>query len=309
MNVWVGIDVSKAELSVWVRPDGEGWSVANTPAGHRRLLRRLSGLAVERIVLEATGGYERGILTALAEAGLPVVRVNPVRARGFATALGQLAKTDPIDAAVLAHMAQSLELPATPPPPAAHSALRALVQRREQLVQQRDDERRRLAQAGLAAVQASLHRCLRTLQGEIKQLEIAIAQATEVADAALAAGLAAVAGIGPVTTASLMAYLPELGTVNKRQIAALLGVAPYNCDSGQHTGQRRIHGGRAALRRVLYMATWSVIRLQPEFKARYAALRARGKCAKVALIACMRVLIVRLNAMVRDRTPWRMVAV
>lgn len=305
MNVWVGIDVSKAELAVWIRPLNEGLTVANTPAGHRQLCRQLASESVQRVLLEATGGYEQGVFEALCASGLSVVRLNPLRARAFATALGQQAKTDPIDAAVLAHMAQTLELPLSVPPTPAHSALRALVQRRTQLVQQRDDERRRRHQATQLLVQASL----RSVEREIKRLDTAIAQATEAADPALAECLGAVSGLGPVTTASLMAYLPELGAVGKRQIAALAGLAPYNCDSGQHSGVRHIRGGRPALRRVLYMATWSVIRLQPEFKARYAALRARGKCAKVALIACMRVLIVRLNAMVRDRSPWKTIAV
>lgn len=308
MNVWIGIDVAKATLAIWVRPLGEGWTVANTPAGHRQLCRQLAQWSVQRVVLEATGGYEGAVLSALTAAGVPVARINPLRARGFAIACGQLAKTDPIDAAVLAHMAQTLDLPATPAPAPAQQQVRALVQRREQLVQQRDDERRRLHQATLPMIRTSVQRCLRALQRELQQIEAALARAVGHADPALAQCLRAVAGIGPVTAASLMAYLPELGTVDKRRIAALAGVAPYNCDSGQHTGQRRIRGGRAALRRVLYMATWSVIRLQPEFKARYARLRARGKCAKVALIACLRVLIIRLNAMVRDRTPWKTVA-
>lgn len=309
MDVWVGIDVAKATLAVWVRPLAQGWSVANTPAGHRQLCTQLRGWSVQRVVLEATGGYEAGVLAALTAAGWSVARINPLRARGFAMACGQLAKTDPIDAAVLAHMAQTLELPPTAVPAPAQQQVRALVQRREQLVQQRDDERRRLHQAALPLIRTSVQRCLRALQRELRQIEAALARAVERADPALAERLHAVAGIGPVTTASLLAYLPELGTVDKRQIAALVGAAPYNCDSGQHAGQRRIRGGRAALRRVLYMATWSVIRLQPEFKARYARLRARGKCAKVALIACMRVLIVRLNAMVRDGTPWKTNAV
>ncbi len=298
-------DVAKATLAVWVRPLGEGWAVANTPAGHRQLCRRLTHCSVQRVVLEATGGYEQGVLAALTAAGWPVARINPLRARGFAMACGQLAKTDPIDAAVLAHMAQTLELPPTAAPTPDQRQVRALVQRREQRVQQRDDERRRLHQARLPLIRTSLQRCLRALQRELRQIETALTRAVGRADPALAERLHAVAGIGPVTTASLMAYLPELGTVDKRQIAALVGAAPYNCDSGQHAGQRHIRGGRAALRRVLYMATWSVIRLQPEFKARYARLRARGKCAKVALIACMRVLIIRLNAMVRDGTPWK----
>lgn len=309
MNVWIGIDVCKDELSVWVRPLGAHWTVANSTTGRRELAERLSAWSVQQVLLEATGGYEHEVLTALTAAGLSVVRINPRRAKHFAAALGQQAKTDPLDAAVLAHMAQTLELTATPPPSAAHQSLRALAQRRGQLVAQRDDERRRLHQARHASITASLQRHVRHLDKEIRTLDAALAKATAVADATLAAQLAAVPGIGPVTTASLIACLPELGHLDGRTIAALVGVAPYNRDSGQRSGPRQISGGRAAVRRVLYMATLSVIRLQPDFKARYERLRSRGKPAKVALVACMRALIVRLNAMVRDQTSWRMAAV
>lgn len=305
MGIWVGIDVAKASLTVHVRPLDQRLCVANTAPGHRQLLAWLAAHGVERIVLEATGGYERGVLSALQQAGLPVVRVNPRRARAFAQALGQQAKTDPIDAAVLAHLAQTLESAPTPVVTAPQHALRDLVQRREQLVQQRDDERRRLHQSPQGLVRASLQRCVAALQREIAKVETAIAPALVAADTATAAALQTVSGIGPVTTASLLAYVPELGRLDRRQIAALVGVAPYNTDSGQTCGPRRIRGGRARIRRVLYMATWSVIRTQAGFRARYTALRARGKCAKVAVIACMRVLLVRLNAMIREQTPWR----
>lgn len=305
MNVWIGIDVAKTELVVWVRPLGTQWSMANTAAGWRQLVDQLSAWSVQRVLLEATGGYERGVLSALTDAGLATVRVNPCRARHFAAAMGRQAKTDMIDAAVLAHMAEALELAATPPPSAAHQALRALTQRRGQLVQQRDDERRRLHQATHPPVKASLQRHVRQLTREVRTLDAAVAKATRAADAALADRLTAVPGIGPVTTASLIAELPELGHLDGRKIAALVGTAPYNRDSGQRSGPRQIRGGRAHVRRLLYMATLSVIRLQSDFQNRYDRLRARGKPAKLALVACMRVLIVRLNAMVRDQTPWR----
>lgn len=304
MSAWAGIDVAKDTLAVAVRPGGEAWTVANTPAAHATLCERLRGLGVERVVLEATGGYECAVLTALAASGLSAVRIDPRRARSFAVVVGRVAKTDPIDAAVLAHLAQVIEDQGVKAAPPAQQALRALVHRREQLVQQRDDERRRLAQATVALVRRSLERCIRGLQREIASVDEAMDAAAMEADAARSAQLRQVSGIGAVTTASLLAYVPELGSLDRKQIAALVGVAPFNRDSGQASGPRRIRGGRAAIRRVLYMATLSVIRTQPHFKARYRSLRERGKLAKVAIVACLRVLLIRLNAMVRDQTQW-----
>ena len=308
MNVWVGIDVSKDTLAVAIRPTRTTFCVANTPAGHKELVQRLSALRVQRVLLEATGGYERAILDALLSAKLTVVRINPRRARAFADAMGKVAKADPIDATVLAHLAEVIDAPPAVQASPEANALRALVQRREQLVQQRDDERRRRHQATLEPVRRSLLRCICALQREIERLNTAITQALQQVDTALAKRLIAVKGVGPVTTSGLIAYVPELGSLDRRQIAALVGVAPYNADSGKFKGQRRIRGGRASIRRVLYMATVSVIRSQADFKARYQALRARGKCAKVAIVACMRVLLIRLNAMVRDQTEWRIPA-
>ncbi len=305
MISWVGIDISKAALAVWIRPEGMSFEVPNVPEGHQALLERLAEKSVQRIVLEATGGYERALMNCLVEAGHEVVRLNPRRARAFATAMGKLAKTDPIDAAVLAHMAQVIEAPASKIPTLQQQLLRELVQRREHLVQQRDDERRRLAQTCSSAVRASLQQCIDHLQQQIRQLDQAVAEATYAVGGEQTERLLEIAGIGPVTVASLLAYLPELGHLNRRQIAALAGLAPYNSDSGQQAGKRSIRGGRAAIRRVLYMATWSVVRSQVDFRQRYHLLRQRGKCAKVALVACMRVLLIRLNAMLRDNTPWR----
>jgi transposase len=305
MSVLVGIDVAKDTLAVAVWPTGEGWTAANTPAAHELLCRQLQKLGVQRVVLEASGGYERPVLMALAASGVPTVRVDPRRARAFATVMGRLAKTDPIDTAVLARLAQVIEDPGVKAMTPEQLALRALVHRREQLVQQRDDERRRLKQATVALVRRSLERCIRSVMREIAALDVAMEAAATQADATRAAQLRQVSGIGVVTTASLLAYVPELGALDRKQIAALVGVAPFNRDSGQASGPRRIRGGRAAIRRVLYMATWSVIRTQPHFQERYQALRARGKHAKVALIACLRVLLIRLNAMVRDQSPWR----
>ena len=183
--------------------------------------------------------------------------------------------------------------------------LRALVQRREQLVQQRDDDRRRLKQATHERVRTCLAEHILWLRGQIRAIGKDIARLQQQVDDDLARRLMAVPGIGPVTAASLQAYLPELGHLERREIAALAGLAPYNADSGKKEGKRRIRGGRGPIRRVLYMACWCVIRLQPDFQARYRRLRDQGKCAKVAITACMRVLLIRLNAMARDKTEWR----
>ncbi|WP_371365817.1 IS110 family transposase [Pseudomonas sp. QL9] len=305
MTCWVGIDVAKDSLAVWLRPQGKSFSVSNDEAGHQQLIALLAEDKPARIVLEATGGYETPVMFALSRANHAISRLNPVRVRAFATAMGKQAKTDPIDAAVLAHLAQTLEeAPSTVPSP-ERDRLRELVQRREQLVSQRDDERRRLPQARDAFVRKCLEDAIKALKDMIRRYDREIAKAMAAVDSEQAQQLAQVKGIGPVTVAGLLAYLPELGQLNRRQIAALVGLAPYNSDSGQKSGQRRIRGGRGMMRRILYMATWSVIRYQNDFSQRYHCLRENGRCAKVALVACMRVLIVRLNAMVRDGTCWR----
>ncbi len=304
MTLWIGIDVAKATLAVCLWPQAKHYTFTNTAEGHAQLLALLHGQPVGNVLLEATGGYERAVLRALQAAGHPATRINPRRARAFAEAMGKTAKTDPIDAALLARMAELVQAPSPALEP-EREALRDLVQRREQLIQQRDDERRRLHQARLPQVRDDLIEHIGHLRQRIRRIARTIVQTQRQLDDDLSRRLLAVDGIGEVTTASVLAYLPELGRLDRRQIAALAGLAPYNVDSGQHSGQRRIRGGRAPLRRVLYMASWSVIRTQPDFKARYARLRQRGKCAKVAITACMRVLLTRLNAMARDRVEWR----
>lgn len=306
MSAFVGIDVAKATLAVWIRPTGQSFTVGNDLPGHAELVARLREIDVTMIVLEATGGYEKPVLACLGHASLPVARVAPQRARAFATALGRIAKTDPIDASVLAHLAEVLDLAVTRPQGPQQQRLRALVQRRTQIVQIRDDERRRLQQASDGFVNLSLNRSLKSLQQEIACCDREISQAVADLDVEDARRLASVPGFGPVTVSSLLAFVPELGHLDRRQIASLVGLAPYNHDSGQQFRMRHIYGGRALIRRVLYMATWSVIRVQPDFKARYQRLRQRGKCAKVALVACMRVLLVRVNAMIRDQSEWQM---
>lgn len=303
MSIWIGIDVAKASLAVHFHPQGQFLTVPNTLDGHAQLLAHLAGCKVGNVLLEATGGYERPVMHALTGARLPVTRINPRRARAFTQAMGKTAKTDPIDAAMLARMAELVVAERMVPSP-DQEELRALVQRREQLVQQRDDDRRRLKQATHDRVREDLIESIGWLRKRIRVMAKEIVKRQQQVDHALADRLMAVPGIGKVTTASLLAYLPELGHLDRREIAALAGLAPYNVDSGQKSGKRRIRGGRAAIRKVLYMACWSVIRTQPDFRARYDRLRKQGKCAKLAITACMRVLLIRLNAMARDNSEW-----
>ena len=305
MISWVGIDISKSNLVVWVQPQNQGFDVANTSQGFDELIECLSRYQVGRVLLEATGGYERKVMAALQSANFNVLRINPRRARAFAVAMGKNAKTDPIDAAVLADFAEVLNVPCDKTICAEREALRELVQLREHFVQQRDDNKRRLQQVQLPAAVATIKDHIRYLQTQIKLLDKSINQSMRDLDAEKAERLISVKGIGTVATASLLVYLPELGELDRREIAALAGIAPYNEDSGNHSGKRQISGGRARVRRALYMSCWVVIRHQADFKARYEALRERGKSAKVALIACMRILLIRLNAMLRDGTEWR----
>jgi len=305
MISWVGIDISKSNLVVWVQPQKDGFEVPNTVEGFDVLIARLAQYTVGRVLLEATGGYERKVMAALQQASFSVLRINPRRARAFAVAMGKNAKTDPIDAAVLADFAEALHASREKPISPEREALRELIQLREHFVQQRDDNKRRLQQAQLPAAIEAIKDHIRYLQTQIKQFGKAIDRSMRELDAEKADRLISVKGIGTVATASLMVYLPELGELDRREIAALAGIAPYNDDSGNHSGKRQIYGGRARVRRALYMSCWVVIRHQADFKARYESLRERGKSAKVALIACMRILLIRLNAMLRDGTEWR----
>lgn len=305
MISWIGIDISKSNLVVWVQPQGEGFDLPNTSGGFVELIERLSRYEVGRVLLEATGGYESKVMAALQGANFKVLRINPRRARAFAVAMGKNAKTDPIDAAVLADFAEVLHASCDKIISPEREALRELIQLREQFVQHRDDNKRRLQQVQLPAVTEAIKGLVHYLQVQIKQLDKTIHQSMHELDAEKAERLISVKGIGTVATASLLVYLPELGELDRREVAALAGIAPYNDDSGNHSGKRQIYGGRARVRRALYMSCWVVIRHQPDFKARYDALRERGKSAKVALIACMRILLIRLNAMLRDGTEWR----
>ena len=307
---FVGIDVAKAPLDVAGRPSGERWAVPNDAGGVVTLVERLQALHPTLIVLEATGGLERAATVALATAGLPVVVVNPRQARDFARATGQLAKTDALDARALAHFADVIRPTPRPLPDAQTQELRALLGRRQQLVGMRTAEQNRLAgtsgrlQRDMEAHITWLNERLATLDYDIETLLRASPLWRENDDL-----LQSAPGIGPVCARTLLLELPELGTLTRQQIAALVGVAPLNCDSGTLRGRRTIWGGRAHVRTVLYMGTLVATRYNPRIKAFYERLLAVGKVKKVALTACMHKFLTILNAMLKHRTPWQAQAV
>lgn len=304
-EVFVGIDVSKATLDVGMLPPEPFGTIPNDAAGCRGLVERLKAFSPTLIVLEATGGYETLAVATLAAAGLPVVVVNPRPVRDFAKATGTLAKTDRLDARVLALFAQQVRPPVRPLKDAQSRALDALFTRRRQIVDMLTMERNRL---GLAAapvrkdLKAHIHwltKRLKDVDGELKALIQHSPVWREKDDL-----LQSAPGVGPVAAVALLAQLPELGTLNRRQIGALVGIVPFNNDSGKHQGQRHVWGGRAVVRAVLYMATLAAIRCNPSIKAFYQRLRAAGKKPKVAIVACMRKLLTILNAMLKTKTPW-----
>ena len=280
-GVGVGIDVAQATLVVAVHGGEPPRTVANTPAGWAELIARVRPLAPRRIVLEGTGGLERPAAAALAEAGLPVVVVNPRQARDFAKALGRRGKTDAVDARVLARFATTMEVPVRPLPAPATQALQALVTRRRQVTALLVAERNRLTRAAPVA-RPSLERVIAALVAERTALDAELRQriAAEPTWRAQAALLRRVPGIGPVAVATLLAHLPELGGVERHALAALVGVAPFNQDSGQHRGPRPIGGGRASVRTPLYPAAVTAARCNPVIRPFYQRLVARGKPKK-----------------------------
>jgi transposase len=303
---FMGIDVAKAQLDIAVRPSGERWAVPNNTDGVATLVEQVQALHPTLIVLEATGGLERAATAALATAGLPVVVVNPRQARDLARAIGQLAKTDALDARALAHFADVIRPTPRPLPDAQTQELRALLGRRQQLIVMRTAEQNRLAgtsgrlQTDIEAHITWLNERLATLDDDIETLLRASPLWRENDDL-----LQSAPGIGPVCARTLLLELPELGTLNRRQIAALVGVAPLNRDSGTLRGRRTIWGGRAHVRTVLYMGTLVATRYNPRIKAFYERLLAAGKVKKVALTACMHKFLTILNAMLKPRTPWQ----
>lgn len=303
---FIGVDVSQGRLDVALRPEGRVWRAANTPRGAAELAVELAALEPALVVLEPTGGLETELVEALAGVGLAAALVNPRRVRDFARATGRSAKTDALDAALLAEYGERLRPAARERPSAAAQALRALAVRRRQLLKQLTAERNRLRRSH-AAVRGEVVEHIAWLERAVERLE-AEAQAALRAEPVWrerAALLRSVPGVGPTLTLTLLAELPELGRLDRRRIAALVGVAPYNRDSGARRGQRRIWGGRAAVRAALYMAALSAVRWNPAVRACYERLRAAGKPAKVALVACMRKLLTILNAVLRDGLPWQ----
>ena len=303
---FVGIDVSKARLDVHVQPGGEEFAVDNDEAGIIALVERLSTDEACLVVLEATGGLQDRAAAALAAAGLYVAVVNPRQVRDFARALGRLAKTDKLDAAIIAAFAEAVKPEPRPLPDAERQALIDLVARRRQLVEMRAAEKIRRSQLA-PALRRRLDEHLAFLDAAISELDRDTGQALRRSSAWRAQEdlLASVPGVGPVARAVLAAKLPELGQLSRRQIAALVGLAPFNRDSGQQKGKRAISGGRADVRNVLYMATVAAIRCNPVIRTFHQKLKAAGKPPKVAITACMRKLLTILNAVIKAQTPWR----
>jgi transposase len=304
--VYVGLDVSKATLDIAMRPTEEQWQLPHTEEGISDLVTRLAGVHPSLIVLEATGGLEVSLVAALATAKLPVAVVNPRQVRDFARATGKLAKTDRLDAQVLAHFAQGVHPTPRPLPDARLQALEGLLTRRRQVVGMLTAEKNRLGSARPPVRQ--------DIQDHIAWLEQRLAKLDEELKHTLRASplwrekddlLQSVPGVGPVLSLTLLTELPELGTLDHRQIAALVGVAPLNRDSGTLRGRRTIWGGRARVRATLYMAALVASRWNPVIMAFYQRLCSAGKAKKVALTACMRKLLTILNAMLRDHIPWQ----
>jgi transposase len=303
--VFVGIDVSKASLDVAVHRPATRWTVDYTEATLTPLVARLTALAPALIVLEATGGLEVPLVGAVAVAGLPVVVVNPRQVRDFAKATGRLAKTDTLDAAVLAHFAAAVQPAVRPLPAAATQGLAAVVTRRRQLVDMLTAERNRLSCAPVG-LRKELQAHIRWLERRIAGLDTELEHAIRTSPVwrAQEARLRSVPGIGPIVARTLLAQLPELGTLAPKPLAALVGVAPLNRDSGLFRGRRKVGGGRAAVRAVLYMGTLAAVRFNPVLRPFYQRLRAAGKLPKVALTACMHKLLTILNALLKHQRRW-----
>jgi transposase len=301
----VGIDVSKAQLEVAIRPSGERISVSNDEDGHQKLVQRLRSIGPQRIIVEPTGGFELALVQALVAAQLPVIVVNARQMRQFAQAVGRLAKTDKIDADVIAHFAEAIQPEFRELPGEEQRKLEALITRRRQLVDMRSSELKRKQTApkvvhpNLELVIAFLTEQIDDVDGDLKKLIHSTPAWREADDL-----LQSVPGVGPVLATTLTALVPELGRLNRKQIAALVGVAPLNNDSGARTGRRTTWGGRSAVRSVLFMATLTARTVNPAIKAFYARLIGSGKPKMVAIVAAMRKLLTTLNAMVRSGRRW-----
>ena len=304
--VYVGIDVAKAQVDVAVRPTGQRWTISNDEPGIGELVSRLKVLGPAMVVLEASGGLELPSVAALTAASLPVVIVNPRQVRDFARATGTLAKTDALDAAVLAHFADAVRPPVRPLRDAETQVLNSLVARRHQVIAILVAEKNRLGTA-ISAVRPRIEAHIAWLEQELNDIDEGLRQTLRSSPVWREKDdiLRTVPGVGEQLSLALLAHLPELGTLNRRQIAALVGVAPFNRDSGAMRGKRRVWGGRSRVRAVLYMGALTASRFNPVIHDYYQRLLAAGKPKKVALVACMRKLLVILNSMLKHRSPWR----
>ena len=308
---FVGIDVSSEQLDVGVLPDDEFQQFRNDSRGIKRLVKFLEVRNVELIAMEATGGYEIDAAVALHAAGLPIVVVNPRHVRDFARSLGVLAKTDKIDARVLSRFARDVRPQKRSFPSEKERFLRELLTRRSQLVGMQSAELNRLQQARSEDVKQSVQAIIDAIKKQLHAVEEEISQVMQTCSTYHDNNriLRSTPGIGPAVSQTLLIDLPELGTLNRREIAALVGVAPINRDSGQFRGRRTTWGGRSRVRSALYMAALVAARHNPTIKTFYQRLRNAGKPAKVALTACMRKLLTILNTMIANKTPWREVAI
>ena len=305
-QIFIGIDVSKKQLDVAIGTGDDYFRVSNDDPGIADLVRRLADLNPQLILLEASGGYEILAAAALRQAGLPAQIINPRQVREFARSTGKLAKTDRIDAAVLAYFAQLLQPPLRPWPEAQQQELAALMTRRRQLVEMLVMEKNRLGVVFSPKVRKSLQVHLQYLTTQLQELERELDDFIRRSPLYLEKDqlLQSVPGVGPLTSQSLLAWVPELGALNRKQIAALVGVAPFNRDSGQMRGRRTVWGGRKQVRPSLYMATIAACRANPVIRTFYQRLLQAGKRKKVAITACMRKLLTILNAVLKHQQPW-----
>ena len=306
-SIFVGIDVAKAQLDVAVRPADDRWEISHDDAGIGQPVSQLKSLGPAMVLVEASGGLELPLVAALASEELQVVVVNPRQVRDFARATGKLAKTDALDAAVLAHFAEAVRPPVRPLRDAETQVLNSLVARRHQVMTMLVSEKNRLSAAATVAVRPRIEAHIAWLERELEDLDEGLRRTLRQSPVWREKDdlLRTVPGVGEQLSLTLLAYLPELGTLDRRQIAALVGVAPFNRDSGTLRGKRTVWGGRARVRATLYMGALVASRFNPVIRDFYQRLLAAGKPKKLALTACMRKLLVILNSMLKHRSPWR----
>jgi len=304
--IFVGIDVAKEHLDIAVRPNGEIWTIKNDEQSAMELAIKLKELRPAVVVMEATGSYEMCVASVLSITGLPVAVVNPRQVRDFAKSTGKLAKTDTLDAHVLAHFAEAIRPEVRSLSDEQAQQLHALVVRRRQIIEMMVSEKNR-AYVSHKSIQEQVRKHIEWLENELKELENDIGESIRESPVWREKDklLQSVPGIGPITSGVLLASLPELGLLDRKKIAALVGVAPFNRDSGNMRGKRTVFGGRSHVRSMLYMATLTATRYNPVIKQFYDRLIQVGKATKVAIMACMRKLITIINAMIRYSEPWR----